>query len=1218
MNDEKGTGIEEFLQDIGTTLASSNVSGLIRLLGVALRDEQVDEVAESLSLVGEKLKNLLPADGSSREAGDLQTFANRFKKAEDVASAIVSLEEDLKGTSLEPANVQVLTTNLFHLLAAGLVHSQWPRLAAIFRLLGILRPAARQSGKNRSDGGGGQPLERVDFHRLVELLQSPEEVIRTDYLSEEASLEERKEGIGRFGRLVVSFFGRLGLGIEAQFVPASAKAKIPNELQNKANVNIEEHLASSRERAGMVRLRISKVEEVALGTDLILSLANDGSSGTDDASDELGSHWGVLRSWGSWSADRGSEVERQIDNWTFILKPRVKLRGEATVGPDGIKPISGSSGESFGLTLEVKQDLDESPEDGDGGSGVVIGDEEGTHLKIGRLAGLLRGDWNSGKTDWGLEASAGKGAEAPPSEFVFDPTEADSFLSSVLPNAKLNGTFALGIGWDSKRGVYVLGGGGLEAQHSLDLSVGEVMSLHALTVGMRPGASDTDLPIFVGLSPKISLGPITARAEEVGLQANFDFPENQRGNFGLFDLEFGFKPPSGLGLSIDAGPITGGGFLAFYPDENRYSGTFELQIANLGVSIVGLLKTELPQDDGYSLLLLITGGFPPLQLGFGFMLTGMGGLGGLNRGFEKKALGKVIRSGNVNSVLFPENVVANADQIITDLRSIFPARADRHLFGPMLEVEWGKPAMLTMQVGVLITMPTWKIVLVGNMQLALPDDEVGLVVLNVAVSGVLDLPNEELRVNLSLYDSRVVRWALSGDAAMRLRYGDNAQFVMSFGGFHPRYTPPSDFPSLQRMKAFLAPPGGALSIQYKGYISVTPNTFQVGASVTMDASAGGASAHGHLSFDALFKFNPFKFVVDFHATLKVQVKGRGLSLSVDGTFSGPQPFRVKAKISIDLFLFEATVHLNAQIGPTPDGEEALPRATVLPKLANELERPVNWEAQQPDEQSRFVTLRDPNANGEGDAPEDEEVLAHPLGTLGVRQQVVPLEMRIEKFGNARPVHSYFEVPSFKVGQENGASAETGKQLREEFAPAKYRKMSDDEKLQAEAFEKMPAGRRLEDDRVHVAKGKEAQEDGTSGNAPSLDREATLSFETCVIDEEQTRDQGETQQPAAIGQELRKTSRVATAGTRTTGTARYRTARNPKGGSTKDLSLSAERYVIVSKESMKRPSNVENNPEDGQRRVEAVDALNAHLEQNPEDEGKFQIVGEGEVVSADGQ
>ena len=132
------------------------------------------------------------------------------------------------------------------------------------------------------------------------------------------------------------------------------------------------------------------------------------------------------------------------------------------------------------------------------------------------------------------------------------------------------------------------------------------------------------------------LGPVTVAVDNVGLRLRTAF---QDGNAGPFDIELGFKPPNGLGLAIDASVVVGGGYLGFDPRKKSIRGVLQLQIAEkISVKAIGLSTTRMPDGSkGYSLVALhLRRGFQaPIQLGFGFALTGIGGLLAINRTFDR-------------------------------------------------------------------------------------------------------------------------------------------------------------------------------------------------------------------------------------------------------------------------------------------------------------------------------------------------------------------------------------------------------------------------------------------------------------------------------------------------------------------------------------------------------------------------------------------------------
>ena len=147
---------------------------------------------------------------------------------------------------------------------------------------------------------------------------------------------------------------------------------------------------------------------------------------------------------------------------------------------------------------------------------------------------------------------------------------------------------------------------------------------------------------------------------------------------------------------------------------------------------------------GFSLLIVITAEFGSgIQLGFGFVLVGVGGLLGLNRTMNLQALMEGVRSGAVESVMFPRDVVANAPRIISDLRTLFPPQQGKFLIGPMVKLGWGTPPLLTASVGIIIEIPG-NVAIVGVVKLALPAEEAAILVLQVNFAGAIEFDKQRL------------------------------------------------------------------------------------------------------------------------------------------------------------------------------------------------------------------------------------------------------------------------------------------------------------------------------------------------------------------------------------------------------------------------------------------------------------------------------------------
>lgn len=694
----------------------------------------------------------------------------------------------------------------------------------------------------------------------------------------------------------------------------------------------------------------------------------------------------------------------------------------------------------------------------------LVGTQDGTQLSVRELSVSGSVSFENGNLEGALELpSSGR--------LVIKPQ--GGFLAKVLPD-EVSADFETLVGWSSTEGLYFEAGGTLEVALPMHTSLGPI-TLKEIYLALTPDTESGALAVEASAAATVAIGPVTGTVDRMGVEAELAFPEDG-GNFGPLDLELGFSPPKGVGLSVSAGPVTGSGYLYFDQENERYAGVAQLKVADLSATAIGLITTEMPDgSDGFSMQVIVAGRFPPVQLGFGFTLTGVGGLLGINRKFRKRPLRKVVRNGNLDSVLFPskETVKNSPKRLISDVRSIFPPRQGSYVFGPMLQIGYGTPTVLKSSLGVVLEIPSFRVAILGRFELKLPNHEAekpsGMpkqapwppIVLNLNVGGIIDIPGKSISMDATLYDSRVLQWTVEGDMALRSSWGEKSRFILSVGGFNPRYTPPKDAPGLRkldRVKVSLDVPGGQPVVEFTGYFAVTSNTFQVGASVHAEAELGKIRVMGTLGFDALFQFKPFKFIFDFLAQFKLEAPGFEVGFQFDATIKGPTPFNINGKVRVSVGPLNVNKRFDVTIGSEKKAEP-LPAASVLPELVEALGRPKNWDAQRPGRGKAAVSLRRPEPSGGPDNGDDSEkpepVLAHPQGTLTVRQSIVPLEESIEKFGENTPkTHEWFTIESVSVA---GSSPENRSVVRGKFPPAKYRKMSDAEKLDAPDVVDLPAG-----------------------------------------------------------------------------------------------------------------------------------------------------------------
>jgi hypothetical protein len=639
-----------------------------------------------------------------------------------------------------------------------------------------------------------------------------------------------------------------------------------------------------------------------------------------------------------------------------------------------------AAGGEFGLGVAVQGT--------EGNPIVVAGSREASRIEF-RSVSLMGGVRTaSGKFDAFIELDLQGG------RIVVKPAsgDSDSFLASLLPGDGLVIDLALLVGLSSKQGVYFGGSGGLEINLPTHIQLGPIEIVSA-TLAIRP--KDRVIPLEAGATIKGDLGPLKAVVENAGLRVDLTFPAGRDGNLGPANLALGFKPPNGVGLAIDAGAVKGGGYLYFDFEKGEYAGALELVISNfLSLKAIGLVTTKNPDGSpGFSLLLIITAEFSPgFQLGYGFVLIAVGGLLGLNRTMRLEPLVEGVRTGAVQSVMFPQDIIANAPRIISDLKTFFPAAEGIFLIGPMAKLGWGTPPLITLALGVIIEIPG-NIAILGVLTLILPDKDAPVLVLQVNFVGAIEFNKKRAYFFAAIFDSRLLFMTLEGEMGLLIAWGDDPNFVVSVGGFHPQFTPPPlPFPTPKRLSLTILNESWG-RIQASTYFAVTSNTVQLGVRADLYFGYSEFKIEGYLGFDALFKFNPFYFIIEISAGASLKVFGIGMwGIKLRFTLEGPSPWHAKGYGEVSFLFFSFKARFDETWGENRD--TTLPPIAVMPLLAAEFDKLENWVAEVPDSNQLLVSLR--KLSGA------TELVLHPLGKLRVTQRAVPLNLTIDKVGTQKP------------------------------------------------------------------------------------------------------------------------------------------------------------------------------------------------------------------------
>jgi hypothetical protein len=713
---------------------------------------------------------------------------------------------------------------------------------------------------------------------------------------------------------------------------------------------------------------------------------------------------------------------------TFQSSADIKGVGVVVRPPFSAQGILNAAGD-FSASITIAEKPDKAQEM------ILVGSAGGSRLSVQGLGISWFAKTVSGKLDLGFEG------QIQAIRVVIGGGDGDGFIQQILSGLNVQAEAQLGLGMSLLSGFIITGGGKLTIELSVSIDLGPV-SIQALQLTLQAAADQFQLGAGVNLNA--NLGPLAASVEGIGIQAGLQF---KHGNLGPAQLDVSFLPPKGVGLSVNAGVVQGGGFLYIDTDRGEYAGALQLEIADfLSVSAIGLISTKMPDgSSGFSLLIIISADFGPgIQLSFGFTLLAVGGLLGLNRTVLFQSLLDGIRTNAVQSIMFPQDIIANAPRIISDLRAIFPPQNGTFLIGPMAKIGWGEPTLISLSLGVIIEIPPGDAAILGILRAALPADQIAILVLQVNFAGVLEFDKQRFYFYATLFDSHVLFITISGSMGVLFAYGDDANFVLSVGGFHPQFNPPPlPFPAPQRISIDLINESFA-RIHADGYFAVTTNTVQFGTHSDFFFGFSACSVSGSSGFDALIQFSPFYFIAEISTQFSVQVFGIGVyGVGIDVSLSGPTPWHVHGTACLSFFFFSIDIGIDFTWGDNPN--TTLPPIQVMPILAAEAQKSSNWRTALPPNLKLLVSLRQLD-------PSEASLVLHPAGTLQVSQRAIPLDLQIDKVGSQAP--SDANLFAFSVA---GSALTKVRELQEPFAPSQFRNFDDATKLSQPAFVPQDSG-----------------------------------------------------------------------------------------------------------------------------------------------------------------
>jgi len=468
----------------------------------------------------------------------------------------------------------------------------------------------------------------------------------------------------------------------------------------------------------------------------------------------------------------------------------------------------------------------------------------------------------------------------------------------------------------------------------------------------RIGLSYADQQIGIKLDAGLKLSVLTLTLEGLGLSYPISkFPTNAKDIWE--NLKFHLD---GASVIFSSGPLTiGGGLIKVevpgHPAWLQLDGFLVVRTEIFTINAIGSYA-----DMGGTPSLFV---YAALQKALGgpayFFITGLAGGFGINRALRLPAINEVHNFPLVKAAVDPDYLAKNLD-----LRSIsrklgeyiFPVKGNFWIAAGIKFSSFGQIdsfAMVSVSLGT-----QFEIALLGMSRLCLPNllpgklDEKAPVIVSVEMafkiafspaSGVLSF---EARLT---ENSFVLRkdFRLRGGFAFYSWFGGEHQgdFVVSIGGYHPRFKPPAHYPKPDLVE-FVCKIGNAVSIRGYCYFALCPSAIMAGGGLSVVYQLGGLRAWFIAQADFLIQWRPLYYDI----AVRVEI-GVALRLSIGA---------IRISLSVEL---SAAVHLH---GPPLGGIAKISLAIVTVQIrfgqAKRIPPPLLWESE--DSEKSFAKAFLPN------------------------------------------------------------------------------------------------------------------------------------------------------------------------------------------------------------------------------------------------------------------
>lgn len=389
----------------------------------------------------------------------------------------------------------------------------------------------------------------------------------------------------------------------------------------------------------------------------------------------------------------------------------------------------------------------------------------------------------------------------------------------------------------------------------------------------------------------------------------------------------------GLAVSYDGGGVRiGGGLLQVDvgPGQFQYDGFLLIEVG--GYSFVALGSYGVINGEPSLFVFVVinaTLGGPPM-----FFVTGLAGGFGYNRGLVVPAIDGLPQFPLIEAMGESSAVTATPMAFLQRMGPAVPMERGSYWFAA--GVNFTSFALVKSQALLYVLLNRGlEIGLLGKSQFELPP-AVPLVSVELALKARFSTIEGVVSVEARLTDNS---WVLSRDCRLTGGFafflwfdGPYAgDFVITIGGYHPRYTPPAHYPSVPRL-GFNWRVSSSIFIKGEAYFALTPREVMAGGLLEAVYDSGDVRAWFRAWANMYIQWRPFFFEVEIGISIGVAVDTWLGTVKVEVGASlivwGPE---IGGRVTIDIWIISITIPFGAaRIIPQPPMSWDQFRASLLP------------------------------------------------------------------------------------------------------------------------------------------------------------------------------------------------------------------------------------------------------------------------------------------------